>query len=120
MSIRIGIPAFVKPAGRIRPPPLQAGIRVCGVPGPSMGTPVALTAPATAPAAALPIAAAADEPHDEQQHDGADGCVDDRCGHPDTKLDTEPRQQPIPDEGADNTDDEIADDSKTGAAHDLQ
>ena len=82
-------------------------------------TSVGLTAPATTPAAALPIAAAADEPHNEQQYDSADGRVDDRCGHPDTKLDPEPRQQPIANEGADNTDDEVADYSETGAAHDL-
>jgi len=34
-------------------------------------------------------------------------------------MNPELRQQPAPDEGADDSDDEIADDPETGALHDL-
>src|SRR5260221_11170231 len=59
--------------------------------------------PAAAPTA-VPSAAAAtmDEPDDEQQHDGADGGVDNRADNSGTKMDSERRQQPVADEGADN------------------
>jgi hypothetical protein len=34
-------------------------------------------------------------------------------------MDTEPRQQPVPNQGTDNTDDEVADHAKPGPTHDL-
>jgi len=81
-------------------------------------TTAAPTAPTTAPTIAFPIAAAPDEPHDEQQHDSAYGGVEDRPYNSDTKMDTEPRQQPVPNEGTDNTDHEVTNKSKTSPLHD--
>jgi hypothetical protein len=77
------------------------------------------TAAPSAPTAALPVAAAPDEPHDEQQQDSAYRGVGDCRDNSGTKIDTEPRQQPSPNEGTDNADDEITNESKTGPAHDL-
>ena len=34
-------------------------------------------------------------------------------------MDTQPRQQPVPNEGTDNTDDEVTNKSKTSPVHDL-
>ena len=69
--------------------------------------------------AALQIAAAPDEPDDEQQQDRADRGVEDRRDNSDAKMDTEARQQPAPDKGTDNSDDDVTEDAKPGAAHDL-
>ena len=75
--------------------------------------------PTTARTVALPTAAAPDKPYDEEQHDRANGGVDDRGDNSGTKLNTEPRQQPAPNEGTDDPDDEVTNKPKTGPAHDL-
>src|SRR5437762_7955819 len=58
--------------------------------------------PNVGPNRCLPKSRAPNEPDKEQQQDRADRGVEDRCDEPDTKLDTEARQQPVPDEGTYN------------------
>src|SRR5580658_9883724 len=72
-----------------------------------------------APPDAAPTAAAADEADDEKQHDAADRRVDDRADNSDAEMDVELRQQPVADEGADDSDDNVANQPKTGPAHDV-
>jgi hypothetical protein len=81
-------------------------------------SPAPLAASAATPAAA-PAAATANEPDDEKEHDSAQGGVDDRGDKSETKMDTELRHQPVADEGADNSDDHVADEPKAGPLHDL-
>ncbi|MGA3399986.1 MAG: hypothetical protein ABSC95_12265 [Acetobacteraceae bacterium] len=76
------------------------------------------TAAPTGTRAAAPTAATSDKPDDEKQHDGAYGGVDDRTDNSHTKMDTEPRQQPVADEGADNADYHVTDEAKAGPLHD--
>src|ERR1700704_954904 len=74
------------------------------------------------PAAAAPTPpapASAEQPHDEQQHDGADRCIDDRGDDAGAEMDAKARQQPIADERADDADQEIAEEAKAGALDDL-
>jgi len=75
------------------------------------------TAPTTAPAAAP--ATAADQPDNEQQQDGADGGVDDRADDSDAEMQAELRHQPIADEGANDADDQVTNDPKSGSLHDF-
>src|ERR1700731_139948 len=73
----------------------------------------------TTATAAFPISATPDEPHDEQQHDRAYRGVEDRRANSDPEMDPEPRQQPAPNEGTDDPDDEVTNKPKTIPAHDL-
>jgi hypothetical protein len=66
-----------------------------------------------------PSASATNEPDYQQQYQRADGGVDDRRNNARAKVDAELRKQPTTDEGAYNSNDEIADDPKPGALHDL-
>ena len=75
-------------------------------------------APAAAPTAS-PSAAASNEPHDEEQQYRTDGGIDDGADHASAEMDAQLRQQPASDKGAQNPDKEIANDPKTGPAHDL-
>jgi hypothetical protein len=59
-------------------------------------------------------------PDDQQEYQRPDCGVDDRRNHPHAEVNTELRKQPAADEGADNSNDEIADDPKSGALHELQ
>ena len=59
------------------------------------------------------------QPHDQQQHDGADRRIDDLGYETDAEVDAEPWKQQARDKGAGDTDENIADDAKAGAAHDL-
>jgi hypothetical protein len=77
-----------------------------------------LPAPAPTPASA-PTASAADESEDQEEQQRADGGVDDRRDNTNAKVDAELGQQPLADEGADDSDDEVTDDPKAGALHDL-
>jgi hypothetical protein len=60
-----------------------------------------------------------DEPDDEQQYDGADGGVDDRADNSVAKMDSELRQQPVADEGTDNSDYHVTNYAKTRPPDDL-
>jgi hypothetical protein len=73
------------------------------------------------PAAAPPTSpsAAAKQPDDEKQQYRTDGRIDDRTDQAGTEMDPELRQQPATDEGAQDTDDQIANDPKAGATNDL-
>jgi hypothetical protein len=73
----------------------------------------------TSPPTPSPPASATNEPDDQQQYQRADGGVDDRRNNARAKMDAELRKQPTTDEGAYNSNDEIADDPKPGALHDL-
>jgi hypothetical protein len=68
---------------------------------------------------AAPTAATADEPDDQKQHDGAYGGVEDRTDNSHAKMDIEPGQQPVADEGADHTDYHVTDEAKAGSPDDL-
>jgi hypothetical protein len=54
-----------------------------------------------------------------QQNQSADGGVDDSGNNAGAEVNTELRKQPTTDEGAYYSDDDIADDPKPGALHDL-
>jgi hypothetical protein len=73
----------------------------------------------TSPPTPSPPASATNEPDDRQQYQRADGGVDDRRNNARAKMGAELRKQPTTDEGAYNSNDEIADDPKPGALHDL-
>src|SRR5579863_7047835 len=81
---------------------------------PSYGLPPPAPAPTAAEAAAT-----AQQPHHKQKQDGANGGVDDRRNNSGPEMDAELRQQPVANERADYSDDEIADQSESGPAHDL-
>jgi hypothetical protein len=73
----------------------------------------------TSPPPPSPPASATNEPDDQQQYQRADGGVDNRRNNAPAKMDAELRKQPTTDERAYNSNDEIADDPKSGALHDL-
>jgi hypothetical protein len=74
--------------------------------------------PAVSPSASPP-AAATNELDNQQQHQRANRGVDDRSNNAQTKMDAELRQQPPANEGSYDSDNEVADESKAGALHDL-
>src|SRR5207247_5488107 len=76
------------------------------------------TSPPTSPTPS-PSASATDEPDDQQQYQRADGGVDDRRNNARAKMDAEMRKKPSPNEGAYDSNDDITDDPKPGASHDL-
>jgi hypothetical protein len=67
----------------------------------------------------LPTPASPDEPHDHEQQHGANGCSNDLCNNPSSKMKTELGKQPTGDEGADNSNDNIAKQTKACPLHDL-
>jgi hypothetical protein len=67
--------------------------------------------------AALPAPPpAADEPDDQKQYDRADRGVDDRADEAGAKMKSDPGQEPMADESADNANGEIANQAEAGAA----
>src|ERR1700733_407442 len=70
-----------------------------------------------APAASVVTAAAANQPEQQQKDNGPDKGVDDQSDDPNTEVNTKLRQQPIADEGADQTDQQIADQSEPATLH---
>jgi hypothetical protein len=77
-----------------------------------------LPPPTTAPSAS-PSTATAEKPHHEEQQYRADGGVDDRADDTAAEMDAELGQQPTAYKGAEDTDDQIADDPESGPAYDL-
>jgi hypothetical protein len=75
--------------------------------------------PPTAAPSASPSTATAEKPHHEEQQYRTDGGVDDRADDTAAEMDAEPGQQPTAYKGAQDTDDQIADDPESGPAHDL-
>ena len=67
---------------------------------------------------ASPSASAMNEPQDQQQYERPDGCVDDRRNDARTEMDAESRQQPTADDGAYDSDNEVADEPKPASARD--
>jgi hypothetical protein len=66
-----------------------------------------------------PSASTMNEPHDQQKDQRADRGVDDLRNNSRAKVDAKLRQQPTAEEGAYDSDAEIADDPKSDASHDL-
>ena len=66
-----------------------------------------------------PSASATNEADDQQQHQCTNGGVDDRRTNPQAKMDAELRKQPSTDEGAYDSNEEIDNDPKADALHDL-
>src|SRR5689334_10109132 len=64
-------------------------------------------------------APAAKKPHNDQEQNGPDGRIDDFRNKPATEVDTELGKQEAGDQGAGDANENISDDAKTGAAHDL-
>src|SRR6267143_3610588 len=64
-------------------------------------------------------AAASEQPHDHQQNDGADRGIKDLAHQAGADGDAEPWKQQAGDQRAGDTDENIADDPKAGAPHDL-
>jgi hypothetical protein len=75
-----------------------------------------LTTPAPTTA---PTTVACEEPDNDEQHNGANGGIDDQRDRPDTKMNAQSRQQPIADERSDNSDDQVSDEPKSTAPNDL-
>lgn len=75
--------------------------------------------PPTAAPSASPSTATAEKPHHEEQQYRADGGIDDRADDTAAEMDAEPGQQPTAYKGAQDTDDQIADDPESGPANDL-
>src|SRR5713226_2515168 len=66
-----------------------------------------------------PSAASVDQPeHDQKQH-GADGGGDDGGDDAGAKVDAQLGQQPAADQGADDPDADVRDETEAGAAHDV-
>src|ERR1700727_1313788 len=70
-----------------------------------------------APAASVVTAATADQPEQQQKDNSPDKGVDDQSDNADPEVNTKLRQQPIADEGADQTDQQITDQSETAPFH---
>jgi hypothetical protein len=68
---------------------------------------------------ALPTAASSDNPEDQQKYHGPDGGGGNRVHNPGANTDAQPGQQPRADEGADNPDDDVANDPEAGSLHEL-
>jgi hypothetical protein len=73
----------------------------------------------TSPPTPSPPASTTNESDDQQQYQRADGGVDNRRDNTQAKMDTELRKQPTTDESAHDSNEEIADNPKPGALHDL-
>src|SRR6185312_14751141 len=71
------------------------------------------------PAARSPAAAAADQPHNHEQDDGANRRIDDLGDEPGAQMNAEFWKQQARDQRACDTDEDVADDAKAGAADDL-
>src|SRR4051794_9919119 len=63
--------------------------------------------------------AGSNQPHDQQQHDGADRGIDDLRYKPGTEADAKSWKQQTGEQRAGDADKNIADDPKAGAPHDL-
>jgi hypothetical protein len=66
-----------------------------------------------------PAATSANESEDDQEQHGPDRCRDDGSDNPGAEVDAKPGKQPTADERADDSNADIGDDTKAGAAHDL-
>src|SRR5258705_11958701 len=69
--------------------------------------------------AVLEAAAGSDQPNDQQKYDGADRGIDDLPDDPAADRNAELWKQQTGDQRAGDTDENVADDPKAGAAHDL-
>jgi hypothetical protein len=67
----------------------------------------------------LPTPAAANEAHDEQEQNGANGGVDDCTDQSGSKMDPELGQQPASEKGTQDSNDKVTDESEASPLHDL-
>jgi hypothetical protein len=72
-----------------------------------------------APRAGLPSTAASEEPEHDQKQDSADRRRDDGVYNADAKVDAQLGQQPTADQGADNSDTHIGNETKSRATNDF-
>src|SRR5271156_4937551 len=70
-----------------------------------------------APAASVITAAATEQPEQQQKHHGPYKGVDDQRDNADPEVNAKLRHQPVADEGADQADQQIADQSETATLH---
>src|ERR1700755_947871 len=84
----------------------------------SKGPSIAM-APFLIPGSDSETAAGPDQPHDQQQHDGADRRIDDVRNQAGAEMDAELGKKKTGDERTGDTDQNVADNSKAGTAHDL-
>jgi hypothetical protein len=61
-----------------------------------------------------PSAASVDESQNDEEQDGADGRGDDCRDDAGPEMNAEPRQQPVADEGTDDADSEVGDETEAG------
>ena len=54
----------------------------------------------------------------DQQKDRADDRIDNGCNHADAEVDADLRKQPAGNDGADNADDDVADQAEAVTLHD--
>ena len=73
----------------------------------------------TSPPTAAPPAATTNESDDEEEQHCPDSGVYDRCDKAQAEVNAELWQQPSADERSNDSDDEIADESKSGALHEM-
>jgi hypothetical protein len=70
------------------------------------------SAPKSTRPATSPSTAASNDPDDREQHNGSNSGVDDQRHDANTKMDVQSWQQPITDEGSDNTHYEVPDETE--------
>ena len=103
--------------------PRRPSIRAAGKGPDAAFTPRSrLALPAPAPSAspsASPPASAANKAKNQKEQNRADRGFDDRADNSHAEVHAQSRKQPIADEGADDSDQEIGDHPISGAAHDL-
>jgi hypothetical protein len=71
------------------------------------------TVPPTASPTAAPASATSDKPDDEEEQRSTDGSVDNCGDNPCTKMNIQLRQQPVADEGANNSDYQVTNEAKS-------
>jgi hypothetical protein len=75
--------------------------------------------PATNAITAAPAAIASDKPDDEEKDYRSERGANDLRDHADPEMEAKAREQPVTDESADDTDDQVAYEAEAAAAHDL-
>jgi hypothetical protein len=61
--------------------------------------------------------ATANQAKQQEKYNGSDKGIDDQGDNPDPEVNTQPRQQPIANEGADQTDQQVSNESKAATLH---
>jgi len=75
--------------------------------------------PATSAPARTSSTGTPQKANDQQEHDRANGGVDDLCDHPRAEVDVQLGQEPTADKSAEYSYDEVSEDSESGTSNDL-